>query len=252
MPPSFYNTPGSTRNPFVEPPSILARVLAGLPSGLAVPMQRLSDRHGVISLAAAQAKVRRSFRHAQRTWTLRRLLSLPHLFVALWVLVLLWGERWVFQRSIAECQWDSWEKWVRSLAQCAHGKCSLCYSPKMQRLIIWSSSPTLNSSIRILILIGLGPSRRSRFCIRIITSSAPISRCRRTCSQIRCSFSETSLTEAENGKRTEEILQTPDGRRACGRQMNDRTLNLGAGSMGRISGCASTTDLARSSTSSGT
>lgn len=116
MPSSFYNTPASTRDHFAEPPAILARVMAELPSWLAVRVQRLWERHRNPSLAVTRAKLLRSLRHAQRTWTLRRLLSLPHLFVALWVVLLLWGERWVFERSIAECKWDSWEKWVSRLA----------------------------------------------------------------------------------------------------------------------------------------
>jgi len=92
--------------------------MAELPSGLAIQIQRLWERHRNPSLAVIRARLHRSLRHAQRTWTLRRLLSLPHLFVALWVVLLLWGERWVFESSIAECKWDSWEEWVSSLPTC--------------------------------------------------------------------------------------------------------------------------------------
>jgi hypothetical protein len=42
----------------------------------------------------------------------RRLFSFPHLLVACWFVVLLWGERWVFETKVDSCDWDHWEKWV--------------------------------------------------------------------------------------------------------------------------------------------
>lgn len=42
-----------------------------------------------------------------------RLFSFPHLLVAAWIVVLLWGERWVFHSAVEECAWEKWEKWVR-------------------------------------------------------------------------------------------------------------------------------------------
>ncbi|ETS80974.1 hypothetical protein PFICI_05976 [Pestalotiopsis fici W106-1] len=41
----------------------------------------------------------------------RRLLSFPHLLVALWILVMLWGERWTFTSQAQSCDWDHWEDW---------------------------------------------------------------------------------------------------------------------------------------------
>ncbi|KAI8278565.1 hypothetical protein K4K60_006189 [Colletotrichum sp. SAR11_57] len=43
--------------------------------------------------------------------TARRLLSFPHLLVCLWMLILLWGERWVFSSRVADCRWSNWESW---------------------------------------------------------------------------------------------------------------------------------------------
>ena len=34
------------------------------------------------------------------------------LLVLLWAIVLIWGERVVFDRSVTACQWQRWEKWV--------------------------------------------------------------------------------------------------------------------------------------------
>ena len=43
---------------------------------------------------------------------LRRLLSAKAGFVAVWILAILWGERWVFQRSLRECEFSNWEQWA--------------------------------------------------------------------------------------------------------------------------------------------
>ncbi|KAF3357497.1 Oxoglutarate dehydrogenase [Verticillium dahliae VDG1] len=43
--------------------------------------------------------------------TARRLLSFPHLLVGFFVLLMLWGEYWVFDSRVASCKWDKWEKW---------------------------------------------------------------------------------------------------------------------------------------------
>lgn len=45
----------------------------------------------------------------------RRLLSFPHLLVVLWMLVMLWGERWTFTRQVQSCDWDHWEDWVSTV-----------------------------------------------------------------------------------------------------------------------------------------
>jgi hypothetical protein len=107
-----YSTQQSTRNHFVDPPSLLERVIAGLPSGLAAKIQRLWDRQSYSAVSTQQSKVPRSLRQIPQRWNVRRLLSLPHLLVAVWALLLLWGERWVFRSSVNECEWGNWERWV--------------------------------------------------------------------------------------------------------------------------------------------
>ncbi|OTB05124.1 hypothetical protein M426DRAFT_320180 [Hypoxylon sp. CI-4A] len=47
----------------------------------------------------------------KRNMTRRRVLSFPHLLVAFWVLVMLWGERWIFATRVRSCDWDHWEDW---------------------------------------------------------------------------------------------------------------------------------------------
>ncbi|CAL3972659.1 unnamed protein product [Diplocarpon coronariae] len=101
---------------YISATSLFSRVLLKLPPGLAAQMQRLrnsasADRQGYASLSTLNSASKPLARPSR--WDLWRLLSLPHLFVLVWVLALLWGERWAFQSSIESCGWDSWERWPK-------------------------------------------------------------------------------------------------------------------------------------------
>ncbi|KAL2063456.1 hypothetical protein VTL71DRAFT_5261 [Oculimacula yallundae] len=119
MAPSYYtsNSHSSTRDHFLESPSLFSRILLSLPPSLAAQMQRLwsyasgSERqtYAPISTASSHSNISRRWQR----WHPRQLLSLPHLFVLAWVLALLWGERWVFQSSVESCGWGSWERWPK-------------------------------------------------------------------------------------------------------------------------------------------
>ncbi len=52
-------------------------------------------------------------RQVRLNLTARRLLSFPHLLVGIWVIVMLWGERWVYHSRVESCHWSNWENWVR-------------------------------------------------------------------------------------------------------------------------------------------
>ncbi|KAL2258634.1 hypothetical protein VTK26DRAFT_8001 [Humicola hyalothermophila] len=53
-----------------------------------------------------------SFAHRLRlNLTYHRMVSFPHMLVAIWVVVLLWGERWVFHSKVESCRWSNWENW---------------------------------------------------------------------------------------------------------------------------------------------
>ncbi|EXJ88376.1 hypothetical protein A1O1_05306 [Capronia coronata CBS 617.96] len=41
----------------------------------------------------------------------RRLWSVPSVLILLWILILFWGERFVFQQRARECRWQQWETW---------------------------------------------------------------------------------------------------------------------------------------------
>lgn len=60
----------------------------------------------------AYATILSQVHRLRQNLTYRRLVSFPHLIVAVWVVVLLWGERWVFHSKVEDCDWSNWEKWV--------------------------------------------------------------------------------------------------------------------------------------------
>lgn len=78
--------------------------------------------------------------------TYNRLFGFPHLLVVAWVVVLLWGERWVFHSKVESCHWSNWENWVWQTSKrekyCvtretnANGFCSLaCSLPAQSRTV---------------------------------------------------------------------------------------------------------------------
>lgn len=58
--------------------------------------------------------------YLRRNLAPRRLFSFPHFLVAVWIVILLWGERWMFDSKVETCSWDHWEKWVRNTCNGAH------------------------------------------------------------------------------------------------------------------------------------
>ncbi|PQE23007.1 calcineurin-like phosphoesterase protein [Rutstroemia sp. NJR-2017a WRK4] len=107
MAPPYY--PHSSRDRFVEPPSVFNRVLLALPKDLAVSLRRMADQRNTNSVSARIPRWLRQAVVRECSW--RRLFSLPHLLVAVWIVALMYGERWVFEKSVQECAWDNWERW---------------------------------------------------------------------------------------------------------------------------------------------
>jgi hypothetical protein len=109
----------STRDHFVEPPSLTSRLFSLLPTDLSLQVHRFwntpfSDmdftRHqGSPVLRALRYVAPRPCNWRPRTWA-----NLPHALVAVWLFMLLWGERWVFQSALQQCRWEGWERWVRN------------------------------------------------------------------------------------------------------------------------------------------
>ncbi len=102
----------STRDQFIEPPSIAERFFTALPGNLAVLVQKILGCARYTIVNSATFRVPRTWQEARQRFHPRGLLNLPNAFIFIWIIVLLWGERWVFEESISACQWASWERWV--------------------------------------------------------------------------------------------------------------------------------------------
>lgn len=72
-------------------------------------MTRLRQNGRKPSLSIATSSRRHSPNPAMRD-----LFSLPNILALSWIIVVYWGERHVFNRSVRECSWDRWEDWVRT------------------------------------------------------------------------------------------------------------------------------------------
>lgn len=75
-----------------------------------VPRNLATRAYNVLS-ELKTATHRRSQRPRQ-LWNIRRLLTVPYGLIVLWMVLIWWGERRVFQQRIDECDWNTWEHWV--------------------------------------------------------------------------------------------------------------------------------------------
>lgn len=51
-------------------------------------------------------------RGAGKRWSVRDVINIRNLVRAMWLLLVWWGERRVFDTAIQDCLWENWEKWV--------------------------------------------------------------------------------------------------------------------------------------------
>ena len=111
-PSSHSHSTHSTRDHFRERPSTFRRILLALPTDLAISLQRMADQQSYSAVSTRGSRIPRSLRAWTSNGSWRHLFSLPHLLVLVWALVLLYGERWVFEEAVQACAWDGWERWV--------------------------------------------------------------------------------------------------------------------------------------------
>ncbi|KAK4128901.1 hypothetical protein N657DRAFT_660441 [Parathielavia appendiculata] len=97
-PPRYY--PDNSTSLFDDLRALLAQAIRAL-------VRFWRDRGRRMALAAMLSLAHR----LRQNLTYNRLLSFPHLLVAAWVVVLLWGERWTFHSKVESCHWSNWEKW---------------------------------------------------------------------------------------------------------------------------------------------
>ncbi|KAG5921293.1 hypothetical protein E4U42_005918, partial [Claviceps africana] len=61
----------------------------------------------------AAAVAARTAHQIRRNLVARRVFSFPHFLLLFWMVILLWGERWVFDSKVQRCEWRNWEKWPK-------------------------------------------------------------------------------------------------------------------------------------------
>ncbi|KAG5980634.1 hypothetical protein E4U55_003817 [Claviceps digitariae] len=64
-------------------------------------------REAVVAFAA------RTAHQIRRNLVSRRVFCFPHFLFLFWMVILLWGERWVFDSKVEKCDWGTWEKWPK-------------------------------------------------------------------------------------------------------------------------------------------
>jgi hypothetical protein len=93
----------SSRNQYTDPPSLLELIFSS------IVHQGLALRDGLRDAYQGQSSRDGQLRQGK---FLMRILTIPTLLIFLWAWTIWRGERSVFQRSLAACQWRNWEQWV--------------------------------------------------------------------------------------------------------------------------------------------
>jgi hypothetical protein len=143
----------SSRNHFREPQGLAEKATSAVAPILA-SLQALWTKQIHSALGGNAAK--RSL--------LRRVLSLGNILILIWIYVVYWGERTVFNNAIEDCDWGHWESWVPTPSFLSTELAILTYSrPQEHNLITSLSSLIPNLSILIPILAVHGPSLHLRY-----------------------------------------------------------------------------------------
>ncbi|KAK3329721.1 calcineurin-like phosphoesterase-domain-containing protein [Apodospora peruviana] len=108
---SSYSSSSKYRQPYYssssDSTSLVEDLRAAIAHGIRWSWHFWNERGRHMALAALVSSARR----LRQNLTYRRIFSFPHLLVAIWVVVLLWGERWVFHSKVESCNWSNWESW---------------------------------------------------------------------------------------------------------------------------------------------
>ncbi len=102
----YHYAPDSYRNNSLGPPTLAERFTQGLRHHIGNNVNK--------RISPWRAATHPKDHNSQRFWNPRRLISIPNGIIILWLALLWWGERLVFQQSISKCDWNIWERWVYS------------------------------------------------------------------------------------------------------------------------------------------
>lgn len=73
-------------------------------------LRKLNTYYGYYTNRSWQPHQRR--RGAGKSWSVKDVMSIRNLVRMMWVLLVWWGERRVFNTAIRNCAWGNWEEWV--------------------------------------------------------------------------------------------------------------------------------------------
>lgn len=95
---------------------------------------------------AAVTLALRTAHQIRRNMVPRRVFSFPHFLFLFWMVILLWGERWLFDSKVQKCDWGKWEKWVSLVLKTGCGE--RCFSWMMGSLRVMSPKKYTKRTIR--------------------------------------------------------------------------------------------------------
>ncbi|KAL9109095.1 MAG: hypothetical protein Q9227_006186 [Pyrenula ochraceoflavens] len=99
----------STRNHYVDPPTLIERARNAIDPLLKESIEEAKTLSAESTNVVKQL-VRGDNKKAFKVIS-RRFLSVRSALVLIWVLLLWWGERLVFEHAVQSCDWGNWEKW---------------------------------------------------------------------------------------------------------------------------------------------
>lgn len=102
--------PRSSRNHYVDPPSLFERACSVI-----VPVIERSTTRTKALTTSNGGLSKRNWReedNALRKRMVNVTFGVQLVLITVWLFLLRWGERTVFQSSLNRCSWGNWEKWV--------------------------------------------------------------------------------------------------------------------------------------------
>ncbi|RKF53569.1 Cell division control protein 1 [Golovinomyces cichoracearum] len=86
-----------------------------LPARIRNIARQMSDRYSSLCTTFnSRSYARKIVQYLNKHNFWNRLLTLPHFCIAFWIVLLLWGEVWVFRSNVKQCDWSRWEIWPKN------------------------------------------------------------------------------------------------------------------------------------------
>lgn len=87
---------------------------------------------GLATTAASIRERPQNLKRGAQVYFKKYVLTFANFLALLWVIVLLWGEVSIFDQSVRECDWSSWEQWVCTLISSFRVRLTMNEAPRSQ------------------------------------------------------------------------------------------------------------------------